>query len=419
MAEYIETVIIGAGQSGLATSYQLSQHHREHLVLERAARAGHVWRDERWDSFALFSPNWTFRMPGAEYRGDQPDAFMPRDEMAALLEGYPERFHLPVCYNAPVTGIERVETDGTFVVCTPERDWRARNLVVAIGRYQEPSIPAVATELPDDVYQLPSRDYRNPESLPPGAVLVVGSAQTGCQIVEDLQLAGRKVYLSVSSAGRLLRRYRGKDIFDWLVPAGFFERTVDMLPSPRMRFVPHPHLTGARGGHSVSLRQFARDGIVLLGHFQSVQDGVASFAPDLIKNILNADEQCQKLLKVVDDYIDQHGLEAPRAEVAELHDNYLPPILDKLNLREAGISTIIWASGFRFDYRWIQPAVLDEFGYPTTNGSPANAPGLYFVGLPWLPRGSAGLLLGVGQVAEAVAEDIVVRATHDVRHSAS
>lgn len=222
MDEYVETVIIGAGQSGLATSYELSRHHREHIVLERAARAGHVWRDERWDSFALFSPNWTFRMPGAEYSGDQPDAFMPRDDVASLLECYPERFHLPVCYSTPVTSVERVETDGTFVVRTPERDWRARNLVVATGRYQEPRIPIMTTELPHDIYQLASRDYRNPQSLPLGAVLVVGSAQTGCQIAEDLYLADRRVYLSVSSAGRMPRRYRGKDIFEWLVPSGFF-----------------------------------------------------------------------------------------------------------------------------------------------------------------------------------------------------
>jgi putative flavoprotein involved in K+ transport len=412
VAEYIETVIIGAGQSGLATSYHLSQHHREHLVLERAARAGHVWRDERWDSFALFSPNWTFRMPGAEYRGDQPNAFMPRDEVAGLIEGYPERFHLPVCYSAAVTGVEQVDADSSFVIRTPGRDFQARNLVVATGRYQEPQIPKPATELPNDIYQLSARDYSNPRSLPHGAVLVVGSGQTGCQIVEDLRLAGRKVYLSVGSAGRLLRRYRGKDIFEWLVPMGFFDRTSDMLPSPRMRFMAHPHLSGARGGHSISLHQFAREGIGLLGHFQAVQDGVARFAPDLIKNILNADDQCRKILKMIDDYIDQHGLDAPREELADLHDDYLPPVLDKLELRAAGISTVVWASGFRFDYRWIQLAVLDEFGYPTTNGSPANSPGVYFVGLPWVPMGSAGLLLGVGQVAEAVAEDIAVRATH-------
>ncbi len=412
MAEHIETVIIGAGQSGLGTSYHLSQHHREHIVLERAARAGHVWRDERWDSFALFSPNWAFRMPGAAYRGDQPDAFMPRDEVAALLEGYPERFHLPVCYDMPVTGVERIESDGTFVVRTPERDWRARNLVVATGRYQEPKIPSMATELPLDIHQLPSRDYRNPESLPLGAVLVVGSAQTGCQIVEDLYLAGRQVYLCVGSAGRIPRRYRGKDIWEWLYQTRFYEQTSDMLPSPRARFAAHGHLTGARGGYSISLHQFARDGIVLLGHLQAVQDGVARLAPDLIENIHNADNQCQKLLKMIDGFIDQRGLDAPRDDVPEMRDNYLPPVLDELNLHESGISTVIWASGFRFDYRWIKPALLDEFGYPTAGDGPANASGVYFVGLPWLPHPSTGLFLGTGESAKAVAEDIAVRATH-------
>jgi putative flavoprotein involved in K+ transport len=192
---------------------------------------------------------------------------------------------------------------------------------------------------------------------------------------------------------------------------GFFDRTGDMLPSPRARFMAHPHLTGARGGHSLGLHEFAREGVVLLGHFQAMQDGVASFAPDLIANIRNADKFCEETLKRIDVFIDQRGLDAPVEQAPELPDDYMLPVLEKLDLHEAGIGTVIWASGFRFDYRWIPPAALDEFGYPTVNGSPANSPGLYFVGLPYVPRGSAGLLLGIGQVGKAVAEDIAVRAT--------
>jgi putative flavoprotein involved in K+ transport len=332
---------------------------------------------------------------------------MPRDQVAALLEGYPERFKLPVSYNTPVTSVERLATDGAFAVRTPNREWHARNVVVATGFFQKPQIPSVGSQLPPHIHQLTSGDYRNSQSLPPGAVLVVGSGQSGCQIAEDLHLGGRRVYLAVGSAGRTVRRYRGRDIYEWLKLVGFFDRTPNMLPSPRARFAALPHLSGGRGGHSISLHQFARDGIVLLGHLQAIEGDAIALAPDLVEMMEKADQFLKEQLRQIDTYIAQRGLDAPRDQDPGLYDDYVPPVPDKLNLRDAEIGSVIWATGFQFDYRWIRSAVLDEFGYPMAGPGAANVPGLYFLGLPWLPRLETALLSGIGVAASAIAEDIV------------
>ena len=303
----VNTIIIGGGQAGLATSFYLKKQGREHFVLERADRPGAAWQ-QRWDSFTLVTPNWAFRLPGVEHSGDDRDGFMPRDEILRVFERYAASHELPVRFGVDVTAVEPLAGRPGYLVRTGGdngSDFEAQNVVVATGMYQRPKIPAFSSGLPTDILQLHSGQYRNPAGLPPGAVLVVGSGQSGCQIAEELYKSGRRVYHSIGSAGRAPRRYRGKDTYEWLVLAGFFDRTPDMLPSPKARFAPDPHLSGAGGGHTLNLHRFARDGVTLLGHLRGVTDGRLDVAPDLHESLSKADQFEAQLVKLIDGYICQ------------------------------------------------------------------------------------------------------------------
>ncbi len=263
-----ETLVIGAGQAGLATSYYLQQANREHLVLEQEHRAANVWQSGRWDSFNLVTPNWSFRLPGGEYDGAEPDGFMTRSEIIDRFDRYVERLRPPVQTQTRVTSIEATDLGGYRVV-TSNGDFQARNVIVATGLEQLPRIPAEARAIPPGVMQLHSSAYRNPEALPPGAVLVVGSAQSGAQIAEELYQRGRTVSHSIGSTGRAPRRYRGKDVVDWLLNSiGFFDLPPENFPAPIEHFAP-PHVSGSQGGHTLNLHQFARDGVRLFGHFRA------------------------------------------------------------------------------------------------------------------------------------------------------
>ncbi len=406
MEKRIETVIIGGGQAGLATSYYLTQKGREHTVLEKADRPAHVWADQRWDAFYLNTPNWTLRMPGVEYAGDDPDGFMPRTEVVRLFDTYVEQFRLPVCCNTTVVSVERINDE--YRVTTDNDEYSARNVVIATGLFQSPRIPPYSTRIPSSIQQLDTTTYRNPAALAPGAVLVVGSGQSGCQIAEDLYEQGRKVYLSVGSAPRTPRRYRGKDFFYWMVHSGQWDRTADQLPSPRMKFATPPQFTGTRGGHNLNLHQFVRDGVTLLGHLQDVQVGKLVIAPDLHESLARCDRAEVEALKRIDEFIARAGIDAPTEEIATLRDGYASPILTELDLNAAGIGTVIWTSGFKFDYSLVRLPVTDGDGFPITKRGVSNFPGLYFIGMPYIYTFKSGLLLGVGSDAEYITSQIAV-----------
>ena len=312
MARQIETIIIGGGQAGLATSYYLSRKGREHIVLEQATQAGNAWRNDRWDSFTLNTPNWSFRLPGAAYSGSAPDGFLERDEIVAAFEHYAENFLLPVQYRARVKSLEQNTQSAGYLVKTEDTVWQARNVVMATGLFQQPKLPPFSADLHPQIAQLHSGKYRNPRGLPPGAVLVVGSAQSGCQIAEELYQAGRKVYLCVSSAGRVPRRYRGKDIFEWMFLSGFFDRMVDDLPLPLARFTAMPHISGRDGGRTLNLHQFVRDGVVLLGHLLGGRENTLWLANDLKDSLAKSDRFEADMVNRIDAYIAQAGLQAPR-----------------------------------------------------------------------------------------------------------
>ena len=407
MSEYVETVIVGGGQAGLAVSYYPSQQGRAHTILEKASQPAEAWRNHRWDSFTLVTPNWAIRMPGAGYLGDDPDGFMPRDEIVAYFEDYIERFRLPIRYGVRVSSVE--PTGAGYLVHTDEATLEAASVVIATGLFQQPNIPAISANLPGEVQQLHSSEYRSPAALPPGAVLVVGSAQSGAQIAEELYQSGRKVYLCVSGAGRGPRRYRGKDIVWWLNKIGFFDVTVDKLPSPKAKFAASIQASGKDGGHTINLHQFARGGVVLLGRIQAAQGSKITLAPDLKENLTKADKGEAELIEKIDDYIEKNGLDIPPETLPELRDGYDAKVITELDVRSAGISSVVWATGYKFDFGLVRLPVLDADGYPVQKRGGTDYPGLYFVGLPWLHTVKSGLLFGVGDDAESIASDIADR----------
>lgn len=407
MASTVETVIIGGGQGGLAVSYHLKARGREHIVLEKAVQAGNAWRNDRWDSFTLVTPNWSFLLPGARYAGVQPDGYMGRDEIVRQFETWVEVNRLPVEFGVQASAVEPDQAG--FLVQTSRGALRAKNVVIATGMFQKARMPTFASQLPPEILQLPSGKYRNPGMLPPGAVLVVGSAQSGAQIVEELYQSGRAVYLCTGKSGRVPRRYRGKDIVEWMRLIGFFNRTPAQLPSLQARFGGNPHVTGKNGGHNLNLHQFARDGVRLLGRLQGVRDGKIVLAPDLHENLRAADEFEQNLIRKVDQYIEASGLQAPAETLPDLADGYALPLETALDLKAAGISAVIWALGYHFDFSLVKLPVFDDAGFPLTQSGVTGVKGLYFAGLPWLPDQKTGLLLGVGDHAHFVAEHIAGR----------
>jgi putative flavoprotein involved in K+ transport len=408
MSESIDTLIIGAGQAGLSLSYYLTQQQRSHLLLEKAERLAEAWRNHRWDSFTLVTPNWHIRLPGGEYQGQDPDGYMPRDEVVSYFERYAASFQAPVRLGVTATAVD--PAGAGFRIQTDRGEYQATNVVIAAGLFQRPKFPASSANLPPDILQLHSGEYRNPQGLPPGAVLVVGSGQSGCQIAEELYQSGRKVYLCVGgSAGRAPRRYRGKDITWWLAQTGFFSRTADQLPSPKAKFGANPQVTGKAGGHTLNLHKFAREGVTLLGRYNGAGDGKVTLAPDLYEKLEKIDKFEVDLLKGIDEFILKNGYNAPEETLPHDRAGYETPIITELDVREAGVTSVIWAGGYRFDFSWVHLTVFDDDGFPVQQRGVTAFPGLYFLGLPWLHTLKSGLLLGVGEDAAYIASQIAGR----------
>ena len=401
----IETVIVGAGQGGLSAGYYLKQAGREFTILEKSAHPGSAWREDRWDSFCLNTPNWAFRLPGAEYADSQPDDFMALPEIISRFDQYSKQNNLPVQYHVQVMELTPL-SGGGYRLLTTAGEMTARNVIAAAGIFQTPSIPEFAQEISPKVLQIHSGKYRNPGSLPDGAALVVGSAQSGCQIAEELYQSGRQVYLSVGGAGRLPRRYRGRDIVEWLNQIGFFNRTPDRLPNPNARFKANVQISGVNGGHTINLHRFARDGVRLVGRLSGAAGDTLKLLPDMKQNLLNTDRFEQETLRQIDTFIQRSGIEAPPETVDILQDGLAQEERTSRDLKESEISTIIWAAGYRFDYHWIRLPIFDGAGFPVSRQGETSSEGLYFVGLPWLPDMKSGLLLGVGENARYIAERI-------------
>jgi putative flavoprotein involved in K+ transport len=395
-------VVIGGGQAGLAMSACLNQRGIDHVVLEKHA-IGHEWQTRRWDSFCLVTPNWQCLLPGFGYRGSDPNGFMLRDEIVAYLQDYAKHLETPVCEGVEVTRLRR--HDRGFELSTSAGTLTAGQVVLATGPYQVPRTPRLAERLPEGITSLHSSEYRNPESLPPGGVLVVGTGQSGCQIAEDLHLAGREVHLATGSAPRVARRYRGRDVVAWLEDMGYYRKTIDDFEdADAVRFRVNHYVTGRDGGRDIDLRAFARDGMKLYGRLLGVSNGFVSFGADLKTNLDSADAVSESIKDSIDGYIDAAGVPAP-AEA-----RYVPvwePTGDETRLDLAGVSTVIWSTGFGRDHRWIEVPVFDGRGYPTQTRGVTACPGLYFLGLPWQWTWGSGRFCGVGPDAEHLADRVL------------
>jgi putative flavoprotein involved in K+ transport len=394
---HVDTLVIGAGQAGLATSYLLTQRGREHLVLEQG-RIGETWRTQRWDGFHLNTPNWGQRLPGYHYDGPDPDAFASLADVIAYLDGYAHKNDAPVRTGVRVAGL-RPEAGGWRVTLDGD-ELRATNVVVATGAFRKPHLPAAAESAPADVLELHTSEYRRPDELPAGGVLIVGSGQSGCQIADELLQAGRAVYLSVGRCAWLPRRYRGHDVLHWLLETGLADQTVDSLPSPEALLACNPAVSGDDGGHDCNPRRLAERGAVLCGRLTAIDEHRVVFASDLDDNLAKGDEFVAALVARIDEHARAAGLELPEESLDEEHRS--PARVDALDVREAGVGTILWASGFRPDFEWIDAPIFDGEGRLLQTRGVSVIPGLYFVGLHWLHKRKSALFVGVGEDAAHV-----------------
>lgn len=401
-----DIVIIGAGQAGLGLSYCLTERGVDHVILERG-EIGRAWREDRWDSFCLVTPNWSITLPGAEYAGDDPNGFMDRDDFVEHLEAWAKSFNAPVRTGVDVSHVD--EIDGGFRLETSDGQMEARRVVLACATHQHPRMPDFATAVVRRIQQIHVAEYRSPERLAPGAILVVGSGQSGCQIAEELNRAGRKTVLAVGDTGRLPRHYRGRDCIDWQKDMGLLDRTPDMLDDPAHRFRGDPHLSGARGGHTLSLHTLVADGVQLIGRIAGADGASLTLEDSLSASMARADAFAATFFRSVDTYITANGVSAPEPAPSDFDGEPVPgaaqPIgPSRLDLSSEGIACIIWATGFRYDFSWVAPLPLDDFGYPKTDALGATTvPGLYCMGLNWAPKRKSGIIYGVAEDAARLA----------------
>lgn len=400
MAEEIHTLVIGGGQAGVATSAHLQKRGVPHLVLERD-RIAERWRSWRWDSLVANGPAWHDRFPDAEFEGIDPEAFAPKEAVADYFQRFAHDRALPIRTGVEVTRLERAE-DG-FRATTGGGPILARNVVVATGPFQVPVIPTVISD--PGITQLHSNSYRNPDALPEGAVLVVGAGSSGAQIAEELVRAGRRTYLSIGPHDRPPRRYRGKDFVWWLGKLGKWDMKA---PTPGTEHITIA-VSGAYGGHTMDFRRLAGLGITLLGRAGDCRDGVLHLADDLRRNMEAGDRNYLSVLDEADAYAAAHGLDLPEEPEARtllpLPDCVTNPTL-ALNLAEAGIATVIWATGFRLDFGWIDIDVFRDDGRPRHQDGISEVPGLYFIGLPWLSCRGSAFIWGAWKDAERLAAHI-------------
>lgn len=409
--EVVDTLVIGAGQAGIAMSEHLSACGVPHLVLERH-RIAERWRSERWDSLVANGPAWHDRFPGMEFAGMDPDAFAPKEGVADYFVDYARKIGAPIRCGVEVKDVRRNPGRPGFRVETSEGVIEAASVVAATGPFQRPVIPAVVPQSAG-ITQMHSNAYRNPAQLPEGAVLVVGAGSSGVQIADEILRAGKRVYLSVGPHDRPPRRYRGRDFVWWLGVLGKWDAEA---PAPGTEHVTIA-VSGAHGGHTVDFRRLAAQGMTLLGRTERFEDGAMVFAPDLAANIARGDANYLSVLDEADAYVARHGLDLPSEPGARVFDPdpgcVTDPVL-RLDLAEAGIASIIWATGYALDFGWLKVDSFDANGRPQHRRGVSAEPGLYFLGLPWLSRRGSTFIWGVWHDAKYLAEHIAAQRKTEV-----
>lgn len=405
----VHTLVIGAGQAGLAVSRCLTDRSVEHVVLERGHLADR-WRSNRWESLHLLTPNWASRLPGWSYRGPEPSGFMAAAEVAAYLSDYAASFDAPVQEETPVLSVEPADGSG-FVVRTPEATWQAGQVVIATGWCAEPHVPRPAERLDPRIAQLTPATYRRPDALDEGGVLVVGASASGVQLADELVRAGRDVVLAAGGHSRVPRRYRGLDIWWWLDRIGTFAVTIDEVADPlRSRDEGSLQLVGRRDGRDVDLPALQSLGVELTGRLAAVDDDRVHLASDLAANTAAADDRLRRMLDRIDAHILAHGLDA-EVLPAERPRPVLAPerAPERLDLRRRGISTVVWATGYTRPYPWLRVPVLDASGEIAHRRGVTPVPGLYVLGQRFQHRRDSNFLDGVGRDAAYVAEHLTER----------
>ncbi|CAE6818483.1 MSMEG_0569 family flavin-dependent oxidoreductase [Paraburkholderia haematera] len=401
---HYSVLVVGGGQAGLSISYFLQQANIDHLVFEKHT-ATHTWRSQRWDAFCLVTPNWQCALPGHPYSGSDPHGFMKKDEIVAYLDGFIAKVDAPVLEHTAVQRVKRA-ADGRYSVSTSQGEFTADHVVVASGGYHTPIVPRMAERLPAHIVQLQSSEYRNPQALPDGAVLVVGSGQSGAQIAEDLHLAGKKVYLAVGEAPRCARFYRGRDVVDWLADMRYYEMPVEQHPLREgVRDNTNHYVTGRDGGRDIDLRRFAAEGMELYGRLDDLQSGALQFTPNLQANLNDADDTYNRINLSIDRFIEKSGIDAPPG--APYEPVWRPDgERTALDLAASGIASIVWCIGFTPDFSWLDVPVFSGRGYPAHTRGVTALSGLYFVGLPWLHTWGSGRFSGVARDAQFIVDAI-------------
>lgn len=393
---HVSAIVIGAGQAGLSMSYCLTQQGIDNIILEKSSRIAENWRSGRWDSFCLVTPNWQCQLPGFSYQGSDPDGFMVKEEIIEYLESYRAFFNPTIIFDSPV--ISLTKNADVFTVITADAIYTADQVVIACGSYHEPRIPACAQKLPAHIAQVHSQFYKNPQQLPPGDVLVVGTGQSGAQIAEDLHLAGRRVHLCVGPAPRVNRRYRGKDVVNWLEEMGYYQTTLETHPDGKNAVHSTNHyVTGRDGGRDLNLRFFAEQGMQLYGGLRDADAENLWFKDDLQQNLDYADQVAARIVESIEAYIQKNAIEAPAD--TNIHNTYLPPLVDHLDVAASGIQAVVWCTGFNMRFEWIKLPVLAE-GYPQQKRGVTDVEGLYFLGLNWMHTWGSGRFYHVGRDAE-------------------
>ena len=401
--EKVETLIVGGGQAGLAMSEHLSNCGEAHLILERHQIAQR-WRSERWDSLVANGPAWHDRFPSLEFSNVGPDAFAPKEEVADYFVAYAKHITAPIRCGVEVMEVQKNVNRPGFRVETSKGVIEATNLVAATGPFQRPVIPPVIPDI-TGITQIHSNAYRNPDQLPEGAVLVIGAGSSGTQIADELLRAGRRVYLSVGPHDRPPRSYRGRDFVWWLGVLGKWDVEAATQGMEHVTI----SVSGARGGHTVDFRRLAGQGMMLVGRTESFKDGVVHFSPDLANNIEQGDANYLSVLNEADAYISRNGLDFPKETDARIIDPdplcMSDPVLE-LNLSKAGVTSIIWATGFALDYNWLKVDAFDKGGKPKHKRGISTEPGIYFLGLPWQTRRGSSFIWGVWHDAKYLADHI-------------
>jgi len=407
--EKVNTLVVGAGQAGVAMSEHLTKTGIPHLVVERG-RIAERWRSERWDSLVANGPVWHDRFPGMEFDAFDPDEFAPKEKVADYFVGYAESFNAPIRCGVEVKSVTRLEGKEGFLVETSEGVIEAANVVAATGPFQKPTYPQIVPESAD-VLQIHSNSYRNPGQLPEGAVLVVGAGSSGVQIADELRASGRKVYLSVGAHDRPPRAYRGRDYCWWLGVLGKWDAPA---PKPGTEHIAIA-VSGADGGKTIDFRRLASEGMNLFGLTAGYENGVLRFAPDLADNIRRGDANYLSVLREADAYADRNGLDLPlEPEAHEIGPDpeCMTNSILELDLKKAGITTILWATGYALDFGWLKVDAFDENGRPKHQRGVSSEPGIYFLGLPWLSRRGSSFIWGVWHDARFIADQIGIQRSY-------